>query len=204
MTTPLFRAHPWHGISAGENAPEIINVYVEIVPSDTIKYELDKNSGILKVDRPQKYSNYCPALYGFIPQTYCGNSVAEVCMQVSAKSGLEGDKDPMDVCVLTERNIPRGDILLKARPLGGFRLVDKNEVDDKIISVLVEDSMYGELKDISELPKQWIDRLRHYFLTYKEIPGEGKHIVEIVEIYGSDAAKDIIRKSMVDYSNISE
>ena len=74
----LFKAHPWHGVPAGDDAPEIVNSYIEIVPSDTVKYELDKQSGFLWVDRPQKFSNICPALYGLIPKTYCGPRVAEL------------------------------------------------------------------------------------------------------------------------------
>lgn len=76
---PTYRSHPWHGVSAGPDTPSIVTCYVEIVPTDTVKFELDKESGILKVDRPQKYSNHCPTLYGFIPQTYCGDGVGALC-----------------------------------------------------------------------------------------------------------------------------
>lgn len=78
---PTFKAHPWHGISAGEKAPDVVNVFVEIVPSDTIKYEIDKESGHLKVDRPQKFSNIIPALYGFVPRTYCDERVKELAVK---------------------------------------------------------------------------------------------------------------------------
>src|SRR5215813_4522493 len=67
----LFRAHPWHGVTIGKNAPAVVTTFIEVVPSDTVKYELDKATGILKVDRPQKFSNVCPTLYGFIPRTFC-------------------------------------------------------------------------------------------------------------------------------------
>ena len=77
----LLRSHPWHGISIGEDVPKILNTYIETVPSDTVKYEIDKKSGFLKVDRPQKYSSICPTLYGFIPQTYCSKQVAELCCE---------------------------------------------------------------------------------------------------------------------------
>jgi inorganic pyrophosphatase len=74
----LYRSHPWHGLSLGEKAPEIVQCYIEMVPTDTVKYELDKETGILKVDRSQKFSSLCPSLYGFLPQTYCGSSVASI------------------------------------------------------------------------------------------------------------------------------
>ena len=202
MQFPQHRAHPWHGISAGGEAPHVVNVYVEIVPTDTVKYELDKESGLLKIDRPQKYSNYCPALYGFIPQTYCGEAVAAACMAKTGKGGIRGDGDPLDICILTERAISRGDILLRARPIGGLRMVDKGEADDKIIATLIDDTMFGHLHELSSCPAGWIDRLRHYFLTYKQIPGEGAHKVEIAETYGADEARQVIAESQRDYQHL--
>ena len=77
----LFRAHPWHGVSIGDEAPDRVTAYIEIVPTDTVKYELDKATGLLKVDRPQKFSNVYPTLYGLIPQTLCGPRSAELCME---------------------------------------------------------------------------------------------------------------------------
>ena len=118
----MFRAHPWHGIPIGPEAPEVVNVYVEIVPTDTVKYELDKDTGILKVDRPQKYSNVCPTLYGFIPQTLCAEQVAERSIQRTGRDDIIGDDDPLDICVLTEKHFTHGDFLLHAIPIGGFRL----------------------------------------------------------------------------------
>src|SRR5687768_6323434 len=94
---PLFKAHPWHGVQIGERAPEIVTVYVEIVPTDTVKYEIDKVTGYLRVNRPQKYSNVCPSLYGFIPQTYCGERVAERCTERTGRAGIVGDGDAMDI-----------------------------------------------------------------------------------------------------------
>ena len=92
----LFQAHPWHGVSPGEDAPEAVNAYIEIVPTDVVKYELDKPSGHLRVDRPQRFSSMCPSLYGFIPQTYCGDEVAALCAQRVGLTGIKGDGDPMD------------------------------------------------------------------------------------------------------------
>src|ERR1043165_6408077 len=132
----LHKAHPWHGISAGPNAPEIVSAFLEIVPSDTVKYEVDKESGYLKIDRPQQYSNVVPANYGFIPRTYCGKGVAAIAAAKSKLAITEGDGDPLDIVALTEHHIPRGDIILEARPIGGLCLVDNGEADDKIIAVL--------------------------------------------------------------------
>src|ERR1043165_7084502 len=120
-----FKAHPWHGVSIGGNPPETVTAFIEIVPTDTVKYEIDKESGYLKIDRPQKFSNVVPTLYGFIPQTYCDQKVAEYAAKQSGKEVKKGDGDPLDICVLTERTITHGDIILQAIPLGGFRLIDK-------------------------------------------------------------------------------
>ena len=200
MKVQLHKAHPWHGISFGENAPEIITCYIEMVPADQIKYEIDKASGYRKVDRPQKFSNIVPALYGFVPQTYCGESVAELANLKTGRTTIVGDKDPLDICVLTERNIPTGDIIMEAIPIGGFRMIDKNEADDKIIAVMAKDEIYSKWRDISDVPEPIINRLRHYFLTYKNIPGESNAIVEITETYDREVAHDVIRRSMSDYN----
>jgi inorganic pyrophosphatase len=200
MKVQLHKAHPWHGISFGDNAPDIITCYIEMVPADQIKYEIDKASGYRKVDRPQKFSNIVPALYGFVPQTYCGDSVAELANLKTGRTTIVGDKDPLDICVLTERNIPTGDIIMEAIPIGGFRMIDKNEADDKIIAVMAKDEIYNKWRDISDVPEPIINRLRHYFLTYKNIPGESNAIVEITETYGREVAHDVIRRSMSDYN----
>ena len=108
------------------------------MPTDTVKYEMDKDTGILRMDRPQQYSNVCPSLYGFMPQTLCGDRVAALCMERTGRRGIVGDGDPMDICVLTEREIPHGDILVEAMPIGGLRMIDGDEADDKIVAVLRE------------------------------------------------------------------
>ncbi len=202
MKVQMHKAHPWHGISYGEKAPEIVTSFIEMVPNDLIKYEIDKVSGYRKVDRPQKFSNIVPALYGFIPQTYCGELVAERANTKTNRTTIVGDKDPLDICVLCERNITSGDILVEAIPIGGFRMIDKNEADDKIIAVMAKDEIYNQWKDVSDVPEQIINRLRHYFLTYKNIPGESKAIVEITETYGREEAHEVIRRSMKDYHKI--
>lgn len=195
----LHRLHPWHGLILGENAPEIVNCYIEMVPTDTVKYELDKATGILKVDRPQKFSSLCPSLYGLLPQTYCGPLVAKYCIEKTNRPNIVGDDDPLDVCVLTESVIPRGDIMLRAYPIGGFRLIDGEEADDKIIAVLMGDFIYGKFKDIGELPENIVERLRHYFLTYKDSPDRVNSCVQITHTYGVSEAHEIIRLSQQDY-----
>ena len=130
------KAHPWHGIEIGDGAPAEVTVFIEIVPSDTVKYEVDKDTGYLKIDRPQQYSNVVPANYGFIPHTYCAKHVADIARGKTDITITDGDHDPLDILVLSEHHIPRGDIILKARPIGGLCLVDAGEADDKIIAVL--------------------------------------------------------------------
>jgi len=194
-----FRAHPWHGIEIGERAPDVVMTFVEMVPTDTVKYEMDKASGYLRLDRPQRYSNVVPALYGFIPRTLTGVRVAALSMERTGMSGIRGDGDAMDICILTEKDISHGDILVRARPIGGFRMIDGNEADDKIIAVLESDAVYGEYDDIADCPQIAIERLKHYFLTYKDLPGE-KRKVTIPEVYNREEALEVIRRSMEDYS----
>lgn len=200
MKVQLHKAHPWHGISYGEKAPEIITSFIEMVPADHVKYEIDKESGYRKVDRPQKFSNIIPALYGFVPQTFCGDMVAARANERTGRTDIIGDGDPLDICVLTERNITSGDIIVEAIPIGGFRMIDKNEADDKIIAVMAKDEIYSKWKDILDCPEPLINRLRHYFLTYKNIPGEATAIVEITETYGREEAHEVIRRSIKDYN----
>jgi len=195
------KAHPWHGIEIGENAPEEVTVFIEIVPQDTVKYEIDKKTGYLKIDRPQQYSNVVPANYGFIPQTFCGAQIARLAQEKSGKTVEKGDGDPLDILVLSEHHIPRGDIILKARPIGGFCLLDKGEADDKIIATLVGDKVYENYGDLSELPEGVVNRLRHYFLTYKTLPGEPE-IIEIAYIYGQAQAQEVILESIKDYAEL--
>lgn len=196
----LYRSHPWHGLSIGDNAPNVVNCYIEMVPTDTVKYELDKETGLLKVDRPQKYSSLCPTLYGFIPRTLAGEKVAQHCKDKTGRTNIIGDDDPMDICIFTESVIPRGDIILKAIPIGGFRMIDRGEADDKIIAVMVDDFVFEKFKDISDCPDRLVERLRHYFLTYKQSPDSSKEkIVEITHIYGAEEARKIIELSSLDY-----
>jgi inorganic pyrophosphatase len=201
MKHQLYKPHPWHGINSwADKESLILNVFVEMVPTDSVKYELDKVTGYLKVDRPQVSSNLIPSLYGFIPQTYCDEHVANYTNKILKRENLNGDKDPLDICVLTEKDIQHGDILLEAIPIGGLRMIDNGEVDDKIIAVLKDDAVYGKMNDIKDCPEKVIDRLKHYFLTYKQIPGESPHIkCEITHIYGQPEALQIINLTKRDY-----
>jgi len=183
----------------GPGAPGLVTVYVEIVPADTVKYEIDKATGHLKIDRPQQYSNASPTLYGFIPQTYCGDRVAALSREATGRATVAGDGDPLDICVLSEKGFSHGDFLLQARPVGGLRLLDRDEADDKIVAVLQGDAAFGHVAEIGELPKALVDRLRHYFLTYKRPPGGEAASIEITHVYGAAEAREVIVRSAEDY-----
>lgn len=189
-----FRPHPWHGLDCGAGAPHVVNAYIEITPFDTMKYEIDKMTGYLRVDRPQRGSAQPPTLYGFIPRTYCSTRVAAL-----SESG-EGtaDGDPLDICVISERPITRAEILLDARVVGGIRMLDRGEADDKIIAVLDNDPYYTSTLDISSVPHAIVDRLVHYFSTYKLMPGTENQIA-VSGIYGRDHAEAVVKASMADY-----
>jgi inorganic pyrophosphatase len=195
-----YKSHPWHGVNIGPDAPEKLTAFIEVVPTDTVKYEVDKVSGYLKLDRPQKYSNVVPAMYGFIPQTFCGERVGEFCRQKTGRKNVKGDGDPIDICVLTEKEIAHGDILVTARPIGGFRMLDGNQADDKIIAVLHNDVVYDHYVDITDCPDLVIERLKHYFLTYKDMPGVSGQ-AEITHTYGVSEAYQVIKHSIADYSS---
>jgi inorganic pyrophosphatase len=188
-----WRPHPWHGLSVGPEAPRVVHAYIELTPFDSVKYEIDKETGYLRVDRPQRYSSQPPALYGFIPQTYCGDRVAAL-----APGSNGGDGDPLDICVICERPINRSEVLLNARVIGGLRMIDGGEADDKIIAVLQNDLVWGDIADLSEAPPALIDRIKHYFLTYKTGPNQTTE-VSFQEIYGFEAAQQVIVASMDDY-----
>jgi inorganic pyrophosphatase len=194
----MFQAHPWHGVAPGDPA-DVVQAFIEIVPTDTVKYELDKQSGHLRIDRPQRFSSQPPTLYGFIPQTYCGARVGERCSQRTGQPGMRGDGDPMDVCILTEKAMAHANFFLRARPIGGLRMVDGDEADDKIVAVLERDMAYGHLRDIADAPQGIIERMRHYFLTYKQMPAEPARTVRIAEVYDRVEAVEVIRRSLLDY-----
>ena len=190
-----WRRHPWHGLRArAEEGPEdIVQVYIEMTPADVVKYEVDKNSGFLMVDRPQRTTSSPPALYGFIPRTYCGDEVAKRCPHADVADG-----DPLDICVYSERHITRADIILNARVVGGIQMIDDGEADDKIVAVLEGDNIWGDVKDISDLPEIKTERLQHYFSTYKMQPGKDLNI-KVDFVYGREEALLVIAAAEKDY-----
>ncbi len=195
-------SHPWHGIETGVDSPYNVNAFIEMTPADSVKYEIDKVTGFIKVDRPQKFSNIVPALYGFIPKTYAAEKVAEYCQERTGRSDIEGDQDPIDICVLTERNINQGNIVVPALPIGGFRMIDGGEADDKIIAILKGDEVFGHWSNIEDCPDSLVNRLKHYFLTYKQMPDEsGSKKTEITHVYGREEAFEVIKRSTEDYKN---
>jgi len=195
--SPFFkwRPHPWHGLEVGEKSPEIVNAYIEITPFDFIKYEVEKITGYLKVDRPHRTSSQPPSLYGFIPKTYCGKRVKSL-----SPNAKKGDGDPLDICIISERPINKSEVILSAKVVGGIQMVDHKEADDKIIAVLENDNVWKSANDISDLPDVIIERLRHYFLTYKLIPGE-KSKVQIDKIYDRKHAIEVVKASILDYED---
>ena len=188
-----YRPPPWHGLEVGPKPPGLLNVFVEITPFDLIKYEVDKASGYLRVDRPQRGSSYPPCLYGFIPRTYC----AERVQRLSPRS-TRGDGDPLDACVLSERHITRSEVLLRARVIGGLQMVDAGDADDKIIAVLDNDHVFREARDIGDVPEVLVERMQHYFMTYKLVPGKAGP-VSIDRVYGRAHALRVVRAAMADY-----
>lgn len=196
--SPFFRwrPHPWHGLTVGPEPPRVVHAYIELTPFDTVKFEVDKTTGYLRVDRPQRTSSQPPALYGFIPRTFCGERVGK--LSPNAKGG---DGDPLDICVLSERPINRAEIVLDARVIGGLQMIDDGEADDKIVAVLHNDNVWGGAEDIGDVPQILIERLRHYFLTYKLVPGETGKEVRIDATFGAEAAHVLIDAAMRDYAD---
>ena len=188
-----FRPHPWHGLAIGPEPPELLTAFIEITPFDLIKYEVDKHSGYLRIDRPQRGSSQPPALYGFIPRTYCDAEVHGL-----SPTAVRGDGDPLDICVLSERPITRNEIIVRARVVGGLQMVDNGDADDKIIAVLDNDYVYGSARDIADLPKVLVERLQHYFATYKLVP-ERPSSVSIERVYGRDHAMKVVEDAIRDY-----
>jgi inorganic pyrophosphatase len=189
-----WRPHPWHGLDAGRELPFWVNAYIEITPFDLIKYEVDKASGYLRVDRPQRTSSQPPSLYGFVPRTYCGAKVAALC-----PGAARGDGDPLDICVLSERPIQRAEIIVPARVVGGLQLLDRGEADDKLIAVLEADFVWGEVSDVGQLPPILVERLQHYFSTYKLVPGTAAQIA-VQEVYGAQHAARVVQAAAEDYA----
>ncbi|MEJ7740023.1 MAG: inorganic diphosphatase [Chitinophagaceae bacterium] len=171
-------SHPWHGIPPGEKAPRIVNAVIEIPQGSRCKYEIDKDSGILKLDRVIYSAFYYPCNYGFIPQTY------------------GDDKDPLDILVIT--SIPvQALCLVQAKVVGVMQMVDSGDADDKIIAVAANDPSVNHYNNIEELPKHFFDELRHFFEEYKKL--ENKTVVVGEEIGDKSVALKIIEDAMQFY-----
>lgn len=192
-----WRPHPWHGLEVGPKPPGLVHAFIEISPFDLVKYEVDKETGYLRVDRPQRTSSQPPALYGFIPRTYCGARVADL-----MPGSKRGDGDPLDICVLSERPITKSEVIINVRVIGGLPMLDGGEADDKIIGVMATDNVWSDITEIAELPATIVQRLRHYFTTYKILPGEPEsYDVSIDDTYGRERAEDVIKAAMLDYGD---
>ncbi|MFT7600520.1 MAG: inorganic pyrophosphatase [Acidimicrobiales bacterium] len=195
MTFDRFRPHPWHGLSAGDNAPKVVEAYIEITPFDAVKYEIDKQTGYLRVDRPQGSSALPPTLYGFIPRTYCNDRVAALTEGASI-----GDRDPLDICVLSQQRIDRAEVILSARVVGGIQMLDDGEADDKIVALLTSDTVFDYAKDLKHLPTAVVNRMLHYFATYKmDMTGGTANTTEVAGTYGAEQAYAVIEAAMADY-----
>jgi inorganic pyrophosphatase len=179
----------------GPDPPRLVHAYIEICPFDLVKYEVDKETGYLRVNRPQRTSSQPPTLYGFIPRTFCGERVGRL-----MEGARRGDGDPLDICVVSERPIARAEVILNARVVGGLPMQDRAEADDKIIAVLEDDPFWSQAEDLPDLPPALIQRLRHYFLTYKLVPGESSE-VSIADAYGRPHAETVIRAAIEDYES---
>jgi inorganic pyrophosphatase len=188
-----WRPHPWHGLEVGPDPPRIVHAYIEITPFDLVKYEIDKVTGYIRVDRPQRTSSLPPTLYGFIPRTY---SAARV--QALSPQAQRGDGDPLDICVISERPLTRPEVILDARVVGGLQAIDGGEADDKIFAVLDNDEFWDGVGDVSELPAILVQRLRHYFATYKMEPG-GESQMSIQKVYDREYALQVVAAAMADY-----
>ncbi len=189
----LWRPHPWHGLEIGPEPPRLVNAYIEITPFDLVKYEIDKGTGYLLVDRPQRTSSQPPALYGFIPRTLCGDRFCRL-----SPHAKRGDGDPLDICVISERSITKSEIVLTARVVGGIQMIDDEEADDKIIAVLQNDYFWDKAEDINDLPPVLIERLKHYFSTYKLVEDKKPTIV-LDQVYGQAQAFSVINAAVEDY-----
>jgi inorganic pyrophosphatase len=188
-----WRPHPWHGLAVGPEPPRVVNAYVVITPFDSIKYEVDKETGYLVVDRPQRSSSSPPSLYGFVPRTYCGERVGAL-----MAGAVAGDDDPLDICVIGDRVVSRSEVIVRARVVGGLPMLDAGRADDKIVAVMAGDHVYDQVEDLSQLPPVLVERLRHYFLAYELVPG-AESPVTIGPSYGREHAEGVVEAAILDY-----
>ena len=171
-----------------------------MVPTDGVKYEIDKHSGYLMVESAATLLELLSDAVRVSPAHALRRSGAAYAL-AGSPAVSQGDGDPLDICVLTDRPISRGEILLEARPIGGLRMVERGEADDKILAVLLGDPTYGEIVDVSQLPRPIIDRLRHYFLTYKALPGDAPNPITVDPVYDAMEARGILAAARADYAH---
>lgn len=176
------QSNPWHKVSPGAEAPHIVNAIIEIPKNTRAKYELDKESGILKLDRVLFSSMYYPANYGFIPQTYCD------------------DHDPLDILVLSQITVVPM-CLVDARVIGVMRMEDSGELDDKIIAVALNDMSVNHIEDIRDLPGHFFKELRNFFEDYKKLENK---TVTVEEFQNREVACEIVSKSILDYKELTQ
>lgn len=169
--------NPWHSVSPGNALPHIVNGIIEIPKGTRAKYELDKDSGLLRLDRVLYSSVYYPANYGFIPQSYCD------------------DKDPLDILILSQIDVVPM-CIVPAKVIGVMRMLDNGEADDKIISVAVGDPSVSHINDISELPLHFISEMRSFFEDYKKLE---KKTVVVEEFLNRETALEILQDSFKMY-----
>jgi len=143
-------SHPWHGVPPGDQAPRTVNAVIEIPQGSRAKYEIDKESGLLKLDRVIYSSFYYPCNYGFIPQTY------------------GDDKDPLDILVISTLSV-QALCLVEAKVIGVMQMIDSGDADDKIIAVAAHDPGVNHYNNIEELPPHFFEELRHFFEEYKRL-----------------------------------
>jgi inorganic pyrophosphatase len=168
----------WHDVSYGENSPDEINVIIEIPSGSKDKYELDKKTGLIMLDRVLEVSMSYPGNYGFIPMTVCD------------------DKDPLDVIILTHSALHPG-VLVKARPVGVLDMVDDGELDEKILAVPANDPRFDQIKDLKDVPKAFLDEIYHFFERYKDLR---KGTVQLGKWGNAKKAKQVIKDSIELYN----
>jgi inorganic pyrophosphatase len=165
--------HAWHDVELRTDAPHVFNAIVEIPAGSTVKYEVDKATGLLRVDRVLYSAVHYPANYGFFPQTYCG------------------DGDPLDVLVLGQAVVTPL-VIIRATPIGVLRMIDQDAEDDKVIAVHADDPEYREYRDIAELPEHRRQIVRRFFEDYKAL--EQKH-VQVERYLDRAAAEDVVQRA---------
>ena len=155
--------HPWHGASYGNKAPAIVNGLIEIPQGSRTKYEIDKATGLLKLDRVIYSSFHYPVNYGFIPQT------------------LGHDGDPLDILVLCSQSI-QSLCLVQATVIGNMQMIDSGEKDDKIIAVATKDPSVNHISSLEEMPRHFVNELRNYFEQYKVLENNSKYFFQKILI----------------------